>query len=121
MPQRQLQKKVKPKSKVPSKIKLFGKTITVQRQTMKEHEFGEYLQHRYLININSKLDDTAALQTLFHEILHASLHISGVSQLIPQSADTDSNVEGPDLEEAIVVCLENALSDFINIEQFRVE
>ncbi len=85
---------------------------------MKEEEFGEYKQHQYQITVNEKLNHTEALQTLFHEILHASLHISGISQLIPYTDDNDG-CGGTDLEEAIVVCLENALSHAVDMKKFN--
>ncbi len=103
-------------NKLPKKVKVLGRTITVVRGPMKEEEFGEYKQHKYQITINNKLNHTEAMQTLFHEILHASLHISGISQLIPVPADGEDT--GVDLEEGIVVCLENAISHAVDIKKF---
>ena len=100
--------------KIPTKIKIFGRTIKVVRAELKEHEFGEYEQHKYLIKISKKSDYEEARQTLFHEAIHAALHISGLSEMIPQE-------EKQDLEEAIVICLENAFSDIVDIEKLAVD
>ena len=99
---------------LPTKINIFGKTVSVVRVEMKDGEFGEYEQHKRIIKINKKSAQEEAFETLFHEAIHAALHISGLSAMLP----VDKKV---DLEEAIVTCLENAFSDAIDVDKLRVE
>ena len=94
--------------KLPTKINILGREIKVLREEMKEGEFGEYEQHRYIIKVNKKSDYNEAMQTIFHEAVHAAIHISGLSQILPQN-------DFMDVEEAIVTCFENAFSDAIDI------
>jgi len=104
-----------PKKKtLPTKINIFGRDILVRREEMKEGEFGEYEQHKYLIKISKRSDINEARQTLFHEAIHAALHISGLSMVLPDN-------DGIDLEEAIVVCLENAFGHLIDVDKFKLD
>jgi hypothetical protein len=105
---------------VPSKVRIFGKVIHVFREDMPKEEFGEYHQHEYKITISKRLGTDDALHTLFHECIHAALHISGLSEMLPGPNGSDDD-KTADLEEAIVTCLENALYDMVDIEKIRVD
>ena len=105
---------------VPTKVLIFGKVISVSREDMPRDEFGEYHQHEYRITISKRLSPEDALHTLFHECIHAALHISGLSAVIPGPRDND-DMDTVDLEEAIVTCLENALYDMVDLDKIRVD
>lgn len=89
---------------IPQKIRILGQDITISRKDMKEGDYGEYLEYKCQININKTLGYEEAVATLVHEAIHAALHISGQSQHLSMK-----------LEEGIVICLENAFSHAVNI------
>lgn len=102
---------------LPKKVSILGRPVTVVREDMKDGEYGEYIQHKYLIKVSKSSNIDEAMNTLFHECVHAALHISGLSQMIPQAADDNS----PDLEEALVVMLESAFSHVIDINKLKLD
>lgn len=104
----------KPNSILPERVLILGRPVTVRRPEMAAGDFGEYHQHQYLIDVAAQLEQESAERTLVHECLHAALHISGISEMIPRDEKTD-------LEEALVVCLENALGHAVDLDKLRLD
>jgi Zn-dependent peptidase ImmA (M78 family) len=87
-------------------IQILGHVIEVQRIPL-EDLHGFYSSEDKLIVINSNYPIESQQQTLFHEILHASLFISGTKFLLDNKQ-----------EEAIVRALESALYPiFLDLQQ----
>lgn len=105
--------KIEPRPEIPKLIKVLGQTIKVQRAKLQEDEFGEYIQHKKIIKISIDSKYEEARLTLFHEACHAALHLSGLSEMLP------STQNGPDLEEAIIICLENAFGHIVDIDKLK--
>ena len=103
-------------NKLPEYVRVLGKKIKVVRTDMKDGHFGEYQQHKYRIEIDKKSCYEEARQTLFHECLHAALHISGLGVLLNPGGEDDN---AQDLEEAVVICLENAFGEYIDIDKLK--
>lgn len=108
--------KIKPKTKLPSEIIVLGKLFKVIRCEMKEEEYGETDGHGGTIRIKSNLTQQEAEDTLVHEIIHAALHTSGLTAILERCGG-----ENVDIEEAIVICLENALAFAVDINKFKAD
>ena len=86
----------------PKKIKIFGQDWKIVVAKLDENTSGETVYTDKCILICNSLNREQAERTLLHEILHASLCISGLGS-------TSSPLISHEIEEAIVTCLENAL------------
>lgn len=67
--------------KFPKTVSIAGRRIRLVVKPFKGADsdtFGEYFHDDKLIQINTGLDDTVALETLRHEVMEASLLLSGV-------------------------------------------
>ena len=84
------------KSKIPKSVTIFGYRIRVVQKDIEEHGLSD-LDARtiYLKESDSESEKQASL---FHELIHMSLAISGLSFDLTEGK-----------EEAIVRCLEHAL------------
>lgn len=102
------------KVKLPKKVMVLGKVFTVKRLNIKD--YGEMIGHEGLIKVKSGLSKDMAKSTLVHEIIHAALHTSGLSQVLEGLGDKEM-----DIEEAIVICLENALAKAVDLEKFSLD
>ena len=83
--------------KIPKTITIAGKRIRLIVEEFKGADsgtFGEYFHDDRLIQLNTGLTDEDALETLRHEMMEASLFISGLAWT--------ENYE----QEAIVRCME---------------
>ena len=90
---------------IPTTITIMGIKFKVDVLDLtKEYLCGDSCLAKKLIRINSQQTLEEQKSTLYHECLHMALHISGVSSLL-----TD------DLEEAIVICIENAIFPLIKL------
>jgi Zn-dependent peptidase ImmA (M78 family) len=101
------------KKEIPKVIRILGHNIKVQRAKLKDGEYGEYTPFKKVIKISSDSNYEEACLTLLHESIHAALHLSGLSEMLPSSEN------GPDIEEAIVVCLEHALGHIVDIDKLK--
>ena len=84
------------KKRLPKHINILGYKIPIKLTSLDENH-GEYSTEPRVIKINDEPSHDWG-STLFHESLHASLEISGLREMF-----------GPEKEEAIVRCIENAL------------
>ena len=67
--------------KLPKTVSIAGRRIRLVVKPFKGADsdtFGEYFHDEKLIQINTGLDDTVALETLRHEVMEAALLLSGV-------------------------------------------
>lgn len=71
--------------------------------TLDAGEYGDTCSRTKVIRLNPRLSEEVKLETLWHEVLHASLGISGLSHVLTA-----------DLEEAVVSCIENATWELIS-------
>ena len=92
--------------KHPSTIEIMGTIFTVRYLQVLKDEDGTNLSgdmngndRLIRINLSQHSHDEILERTLLHEIIHAVLHMSGQSEILKDST-----------EEAIVVALENGLS-----------
>lgn len=96
--------------KFPTKVSILGTIYTVKYLSARSmgDDYGETDPDNRLIRIRkptpSTIESTQA--TLFHEMLHASLHQSGLTHLL-----SDDN------EEAIVRMLEQFVFPYIDVEK----
>ena len=101
------------KKQLPPKINILGKDIRVLKEKIKKEEgeakiFGEFNDSKMLIKINPKLTPHEEKITLFHEAVHAALHVSGLTHLLPSDGK---------LEEALVRVMEHAFAHAIDIHK----
>lgn len=96
-------------SHLPKKIFVCGVPFTVAYKDRIKAEsdelvYGQTMGHQRLIEINKSAHDTEEQlrSTLFHECLHAILHVTGQSEGL---SDTQ--------EESLVIALENAIGPII--------
>jgi hypothetical protein len=68
--------------KFPKTVSIAGRRIRLVVKSFKGADsgtFGEYFHDEKLIQINTGLDDRVALETLRHEMMEASLFLSGLA------------------------------------------
>ena len=68
--------------KFPKTVSIAGRRIRLVVKPFKgvdSDNFGEYFHDEKLIQINTGLDDEVALHTLRHEMMEASLFLSGLA------------------------------------------
>ena len=84
----------------PKKIQVAGVTFTVTYPTKidSDDSLGESNAVNRTLKIHTTQKGDEFERTLLHEIIHAALGIGGVAEILHSKA-----------EEAVVVCLENAL------------
>lgn len=66
---------------LPKTVSIAGRRIRLVVKPFKEvdvYTFGEYFHEDKVIQINTGLDSNTALETLRHEVMEASLLLSGV-------------------------------------------
>lgn len=86
---------------IPNKISVLGTEFTIKVEAMKHGELGDFDYEKRLIRIHKGIKDPAITESaLLHEIIHASLTVAGINQLIKE-----------DLEEALVWALEHSLTN----------
>jgi len=84
---------------LPKTITISGKQFKIQVSDLSEEGLhGDSSNDTKIIRISSKLSPKDQFATLFHECIHMSLEISGISYML-----TDQ------MEEAIVRCVEYAI------------
>ena len=87
----------------PKSISILGKQFKIEYKAKigkSKDIYGETHVHERRIEIRSDQAGDAFEDTLLHEVIHSILGAAGVSELIKDG----------DLEEAIVIALENGLS-----------
>ncbi len=89
------------KSKFPTELCIFGRTVKVEILPVVAVEGSEcdgcYDPETKTISLAEKLDEESRFRVLIHEMTHASMDISGLSELIPDVK----------MEEAICVNMES--------------
>ena len=88
------------------KIKVFGVNIPIKVVEL-ESGGGQYISRKILIDPDEDEKNTRML-TIFHEAIHAALDIGGVAHAL-----------SPDMEEAIVRCIENGLGPLVTSGVFN--
>jgi len=91
------------------KIPVLGVPFEIQyvnKINEEDDSYGECDGPAHKIKIKKSLTNEQKRLTVFHEILHAALYISGQSELLTEQQ-----------EEAIVVALENGLSQLYNLKE----
>jgi hypothetical protein len=85
----------------PTTVSILGKEFKIQypKKIDDGHTHGVTMGDSRLIKIASSSDDELFEDTLLHETIHAILYTSGVSEMLDER-----------LEEAIVIAIENGLS-----------
>lgn len=91
------------------KIWVFGVPVAI-KWDIKDTEdlLGEMVSEnngQHTIRLNPNMDDHTAELTLFHEMIHAALRISGTSYLLPMN-----------MEEAIVRSIENGIGKYFKFD-----
>lgn len=90
--------------KVPSKVKLSGRTITVkERDTFDDGRHGHFDYFNQMIEYSEDITDALAASTIIHELLHAMISNSHLRHKLSR-----------DLEEEVVLAFESSLVDLIN-------
>ena len=92
---------------LPKAIDISGTTFQIKIKAMKDVH-GECWFDKKTINIDSKQNVEQALQTLFHEYIHALLYISGINELLTE-----------EVEESFVRCIENGVWKLIDSSKLR--
>lgn len=95
---------------LPKKISILGQTFKIETvENMKDTDGSELLGlmtgHQRSIKLSSNLTDANRDEVLLHEIIHAVLYISGVSNLLKDN-----------IEESIVVALEHGLNGIYKLK-----
>lgn len=85
------------KSKFPASVSILGKKVAITYKPLK-NLFGNYDINTKTINIDSNLSDRDTKSTLFHEMIHACIDISGQSEHL-----TEAQIEG------VVISIENGM------------
>ena len=93
---------------LPRQITVMGRVFDVQISNLKGAD-GDCLIAESRIRIHQAQSLESAKATLWHEVIHAALGISGLNELL-----TDS------LEEAIVRCFEHSFSDVVDLNKIAV-
>ena len=85
----------------PKSVTIFGKEIKVEvTDNLDDDVLGEFRAQEKIIY----LSDFAGKETLLHEVAHAALHYSGISEMLDEK-----------LEEAICTCMEYGLAQYIKL------
>lgn len=92
---------------LPETITILGCTYKVEVTDLPDDEYGETLGYERIIKIAKNHDVSNVQRTLFHEAVHAALHTSGCTALLHEKQ-----------EEAIVMAMEHAFSDYIDMDKF---
>lgn len=93
-------------SKLPDKVEILGTAFAISYQKrIAGNLFGETLPDTKRIKIKSDLTPAALEATLFHEMMHAALFMSGLSQIVTE-----------DMEEAIIRAIEHGLAPHIRLK-----
>jgi hypothetical protein len=93
----------------PTAVRIAGLLFEIQHPVNvdKEKSYGEMKGEERYIKIRRSLEGEVFEASLLHEVIHGLLYAGGLAEIL-ESHD-DEGKEGK-LEEAIVVCLENGLS-----------
>lgn len=89
---------------IPKTVTILGRVFKVELRDLPASDYGETRGYENLIIMNRKQPKSTAHNTLFHECIHAALHVSGHTSILKHSQ-----------EEAIVMMLEAAFGDCIDI------
>jgi hypothetical protein len=96
---------------IPTSVTVLGTPFKIQKVAKMEAS-GEMLGADSLIKINPKENDTRdkVQNTLIHEITHAALYLSGMSQIL-ETHDSSGK-----LEEALTLLIANSLSPIVTLK-----
>lgn len=92
----------------PTQLNILGKIFSVKYVKMASGDYGETLSKDLLIKINKKLPIESMHATLIHEMAHAALGISGLTEVLSEQQ-----------EEAVVTAFENCFSQYISLDSLN--
>jgi hypothetical protein len=106
-----MEKKKKKRTVIlPKKIKILGKEIKIVEEEGME-DCGEFFLIARTIKIKKEMPDEMKLETFLHEIVHAILGVSGISDTLDSWGDS--------IEEGIVTAIENGLHEHITLKVIK--
>ena len=98
----------------PKSVKLLGHTIKIDyTDTMDPGEYGESVGTKRMIKINTAMPEDAFQSTLFHELCHMAIYLTGWTETLRKLDGKDA--EGA-IEEGLVLALENSLSPIYKLK-----
>ena len=100
---------IKPED-LPSHIIILGQKFRIEVCDMDENDYGETLGYERLIKISKHQSKELVMHTLFHEAVHAALHVTGQTSLLSDN-----------MEEAVVMAMEAAFAEAIDIDKLAID
>lgn len=99
-------KKRTPKFTLPTSLTIMGCQFAVYNASLGGDTYGETegIERTIKVDLAKHHSQEQVASTLFHEVIHAVLHVSGQSELLKGKQ-----------EEALVVALEHGLSPIITL------
>lgn len=102
------------KDELPANLVILGQEFSVElgdlsSESSDEHAYGETHGYDRKIIIDKAHPRKTLDRTLFHEAIHAALHVGGAVALLDDK-----------VEEAIVMCMEAAFADIVDIRSLEV-
>lgn len=85
----------------------MGKKIRIVEEAGME-DFGEFFLYARTIKIKKEMPDDMKWETLFHELIHAAIGLSGISDTLESWGDS--------IEEGIVVAIEHGLGEILELK-----
>lgn len=67
--------------KLPESVQIGSQTILIRVAKLKD-AFAEYNTETYTVTVDPDTDPSRVEMYMFHELVHASLHVSGVDQVL---------------------------------------
>lgn len=99
------------KSRLPGSVTILGETFVVRACKLPKNLQGDCDIGKREVRIKESLPPHLQYQTLWHEMVHAALGISGVAEMLA-TAEGDCR-----MEEAVVVALEHALFPYCSFRE----
>lgn len=96
-------------SELPSSVSILGRELKVTVTNLKGLH-GDFSLDKSLIRIHQSVPVESAKDTLFHEMIHAALAISGHNEMLTEGQ-----------EEAIVRMMEHAFSGYFDIKKSTID
>lgn len=90
--------------KIPTEVKILGIPFKIKIVDDLE-DYGETNGPENVIKLNKKFSRDKMESTLLHELVHAALYVSGLSQVLDDK-----------MEEGIAICVENALNSVVEVK-----
>lgn len=88
-----------------SSITVLGQKIRIVRQPL-DDKYGQFDSAKREIHLDPSYPRASVDATLLHEVLHAALHVGGISYALSD-----------EIEEAVVRCIEHALVPLVQFKR----